>query len=81
MSQTSPLDEKAVLARVALGDLPTLDASYSFKSIFSDGNEVSHQVMSRIVDNKILKSPERRGLLWAFSGNAIIPIETIESPS
>lgn len=64
MSRFEDLDEKAVHARMAAGQLPILDASYSLKSVFSDGTEVSHQVMSRIADSEILHAPKFRGQSW-----------------
>ena len=79
MTQPSPLDEKAVIARIEQGDLPILDASYSLKSIFSDGQEVSHQVMSRISDSKLLQAPSRRGMFWTANAQNHLSTPTIES--
>lgn len=64
MSRHPDLDEKGVQARLASGQLPILDASYSFKSVFPDGAEVSHQVMSRIVHSGLLDAPKARGHAW-----------------
>lgn len=64
MSRTTNIDEKNARARIAAGQVPVLDASYSFKSVFPDGTEVCHQVMSRIEDAHILKAPKCRGQKW-----------------
>lgn len=64
MSNHPDLDEKGVQARLATGQLPILDASYSFKSVFPDGAAVSHQVMSRIVHAGLLNVPKSRGQAW-----------------
>lgn len=66
MNNHAGLDDKGVLERLAAGHLPVLDASYSFKSVYPDGTEVSHQVMSRIALSHDLQIPRARGVAWSL---------------
>lgn len=48
------LNGRQVLARMRKGDLPTIKCGHTSKSVFSDGAEASHAVMTKLLrDNKI----------------------------
>lgn len=76
MNRHLDLDEKGVKARLADGQLPVLDSSYSFKSLFQDGAEASHQVMSRIVHAGLLDVPKSRGQAWTPADQKITESST-----
>jgi hypothetical protein len=62
--------ESEVRQRMSEGDMPILDSSYSYKSRFSDGSTVAHQVMQILVYDGTLASPGERGLPWSTCTNA-----------
>ena len=62
---TSPGTSKDdVLKRIRSGEVLLLDASLSYQSRFTGGEQVSHQVMQSLLDREVVAHPGLRGRAW-----------------